>query len=124
MQESLFDRLGGAEHVFEIVSAMYKRVQADEELSPFFARATWERLQRMQFEFMAAALGGPVTYSGAEIQAIHAGRGIKQQHFSKFVGHLADEMEDRGVPRDDIDAVLAQLAMYRDRITGGANVDG
>ena len=24
MQESLFDRLGGAEHVFEIVSAMYK----------------------------------------------------------------------------------------------------
>ncbi len=110
--------------MFDIVGAMYARVQADPELKPFFAHATWERLQRMQFEFMAAALGGPVTYSGAEIQAIHAGRGITPQHFSKFVGHLADEMQDRGVSRSDIDAVLAQLAMYRDRITGSANVDG
>lgn len=122
--DQLFERIGGAEAVAEIVRDMYRRVLADPELAHFFTKVDIERLQRMQFEFIASALGGPIQYSGAELHAIHKGRGIQAQHFSQFVGHLASAMEDRGISQQDIDQMLGRMAMFRDRITGATNVDG
>ena len=116
--------MGGADKVFAIVSRMYDLVLADPELSPFFADVQLDRLRKMQYEFIASALGGPVSYSGAELQAVHAGRGITPAHFSKFVGHLANAMEEQGAGQAEIDEMLGLIAMYRDRIVGGANVDG
>jgi hemoglobin len=124
MSNELFEQLGGAKAIAEIVDKMYDAVLADDELAPFFAHTDMRRLRRMQFEFIASALGGPVSYSGAELQAIHAGRGITPHHFSRFVGHLADAMEDQGATRHQVDQMLGTIAMYRDRIVGSANVDG
>jgi hemoglobin len=124
MEDELFTRLGGAEAVKRIVDGMYQRVLADPELSPFFEGVQLERLRKMQYEFIASALGGPVTYGGTELQAAHRGRGITQQHFAKFVGHLAAAMEAEGVSNQDVDQMLGRMALYRDRIVGGVNVDG
>ena len=123
-EQQLLERIGGVEVVAELVREMYRRVLADPDLAPFFEKVDIERLQRMQFEFIASALGGPVSYSGAELQAIHQGRGITPTHFSQFVGHLAGAMEERGVAKEDVDKMLAQMATYRDRVIGAANVDG
>jgi hemoglobin len=122
--DKFLERIGGVEAVAEIVRDMYELVLQDSELSPFFVNVDMQRLQSMQFEFIASALGGPVSYSGAELQAIHAHRGITPHHFSRFVGHLATAMERRGVASSDIDQMLGQMAMYRDRIVGASNVDG
>ncbi len=124
MTEKLFDRVGGAEVVYKLVNAMYEGVLADPELKPFFEHVQLERLRKMQFEFMAAAFDGPVSYSGAELQAVHAGRGITAHHFAKFVGHLATAMEAEGIESTIVDEMLGRLAMHRDRIVGSANVDG
>ncbi len=124
MSESLFDQLGGAEKVASIVDQMYAAVLQDSELAGFFANTDIQRLRHMQFEFIASALGGPVSYSGAELQSIHAGRGIKSAHFAKFVGHLADSMEQHGATKQQVDQMLGTIAMLRDRIVGSANIDG
>ena len=124
MADELFDRLGGAEAVKQIVDGMYQRVLSDPELSPFFEGVELDRLRKMQYEFIASALGGPVTYGGTELQAVHRGRGITQKHFAKFVGHMATAMEQQGASKHDVDEMLGRLAMYRDRIVGGVNVDG
>ncbi|MEM9645025.1 MAG: group 1 truncated hemoglobin [Planctomycetota bacterium] len=120
----LFERLGGAEAVAEIVRDMYERVLSDPELAPFFRETSMERLRRMQYQFIASALDGPVSYTGAELTSVHSGRGIKRQHFSKFCGHFGDAMDARGVEAVLIDQALGRLAIYADRITGDANVDG
>ena len=78
----------------------------------------------MQNHFLASAFDGPAEYSGAELTAIHAGRGIKGTHFAKFCGHFADVLEDRQINPRDIDDALGRLAMFKDKITGDANVDG
>ena len=122
--DRLLERIGGPEAVAEIVHDMYRRVLADPELATFFVNVDLERLQRMQFEFIASALGGPVSYSGAELQAIHTNRGIQAHHFSKFVGHLAAAMEARQIVKEDVDNMLGQMALYRDQIIGNATVDG
>ncbi len=124
MPEPLFDALGGAENVAKIVDSMYDKVLADPVLSPFFASVDLGRLRKMQFEFIASALGGPVSYSGSELQSVHAKHSISAKHFAQFVGHLADAMAEHSATPEQIDEMLGKIAMYRDRIVGSANVDG
>ncbi len=123
-ETNLFQRLGGATGVAEVVEDMYRRILDDPELAPFFEHVEMDRLRRMQYQFMASALDGPETYTGAELTAIHRGRGITEHHFSKFCGHFADAIEERGASQRDIDMALGRLATYKDKITGDANVDG
>lgn len=123
-EDQLFERIGGAEAVAAIVRDMYRRVLADPELAPFFENVDLDHLQRKQFEFIASELGGPVRYSGSELQAIHSKHDIQPNHFSSFVGHLAAAMEARGVAQEDVDTILGRMAIYQDRIVGSANVDG
>ena len=120
----LFERLGGASAVADIVNEMYDRVLADPELAPFFGDTSMDHLRKMQFHFLASAFDGPVEYSGAELTQIHANRGIKAKHFAKFCGHFADILEERNVAPRDVDDALGRLAMFKDKITGDANVDG
>ena len=122
--ESLFDRLGGAAGVAELVRDMYERILSDPELAPFFENVSMDRLHRMQFEFMASALDGPIKYTGAELNSIHRGRGITAQHFARFCGHFVDAVEARGATARDIDDALGRLATYKDKITGEINIDG
>ena len=121
---ALFDRLGGTAAVAAIVKEMYARVLDDPELAPFFEHASMDRLQTMQFHFLASAFDGPAEYSGADLTRIHAGRGITAVHFAKFCGHFADAMEDHGASKGDVDDALGRLALYKDKVTGDANVDG
>lgn len=123
-EDRLFEQLGGVEGVEEIVRDMYDRVLADRELRPFFLKANLERLRRMQFQFISAALGGPVVYSGAELGRAHGKVGVTEHAFAKFCGHLADAMEARGVDAGDVNDVMARLSMYKDPIVGQANEDG
>lgn len=120
----LFERLGGASELAKIVSEMYDRVVQDPDLAPFFKNTSMERLHHMQYQFLASAFDGPVEYAGAELTAIHRGRGITAQHFAKFCGHFADSLEAHGVDQHDIDMALSRLAMYKDKITGDVNYDG
>lgn len=122
--DRLFERLGGAEGVQVIINDMYDRVLADETLAPFFAKVPMERLRRMQYQFIASAFDGPVEYTGAELNAIHRGRGITARHFAKFCGHFADAAEAHGASKEEVDQCLGRLATYKDKVTGEANVDG
>ena len=122
--DSLFERFGGREKITAIVSSLYERVLADDELAPFFAKTSIERLQRMQFEFVASALDGPISYTGAELTAAHKGRGIAGKHFAAFCGHFADAAEEHGVASQDVDAALGRLATYKGKVTGEVGVDG
>lgn len=122
--EQLFEQLGGIDGIAELVEHFYQRILKDDELAPYFVNVDMKRLHNMQFEFMVSALGGPVHYSGAELRAVHEGRGITNHHFAKFVGHLADTMECRGISHQTVDAMLGRMATFRDKIVGGPTSDG
>ena len=122
--EILFERLGGAPGIANVVDDMYRRMLDDSELAPFFANVSMERLRRMQFQFIASALDGPIEYTGAELNSIHRGRGITAQHFAKFCGHFADALEARGAEPHEVDNALGRLAIYKDKITGESEIDG
>jgi hemoglobin len=121
-QLALFDRIGGEQGVKNLVRAFYDRVLKDAELAPFFEDASIERLYAMQYEFFAAALDGPVKYSGLTIHRAHFGRGIEKEHFARFVNHLIDTLQAWQLSEHEIQMLIGRVNTYADEVTGSAVV--
>lgn len=118
IQPSLYERLGGEPAIEVIVKAWYNRVLQDPDLQPFFQRTTMEKQHTMQHEFLCAALGGPMTYTGKPLSHAHQGRGITALHFAKFTQCLLDTLLEMGISREDADDVISRLNAYVNEITG------
>lgn len=121
---TLYDRLGGEKTIEEVVYAFYSRVFADAELSPFFEGIPQDRLSVMQREFFAAALDGPIRYSGRPLNEVHAGLGIKPRHLKLFLDHLMEAMAGRGIDESDRYEICSRINTYADEITGATSIDG
>src|SRR4051794_2366677 len=111
---ALFDRVGGEQGVRNLVRSFYDRVLRDPELAPFFEDASIDRLYAMQYEFFAAALGGPVKYSGLSVHQAHFGRGIEKDHFATFVNHLIDTLQWFQFSEPEIHALISRINTYAD----------
>ena len=123
-RQSTYDRIGGAEGVERFVDDFYARVLADPELGHFFAHTDMAKLRRMQGEFFAEALGGPTTYAGMTLADAHRGRGIQPRHLTRFVDHLLATLQDQGLDRDDVDAIVDHVNRVAGEITGQVGEDG
>lgn len=110
---SLYERLGGETGVDKLLVGFYSLVLADPDLKPFFAKASMEKLMRMQHELFGAVLGGPHVYTGAELAKVHAGRGITPRHFHLFRQHLLTTLQESGVNADDIREVVREITKYQ-----------
>src|SRR5258708_37625180 len=79
---SLYDRLGGSAVIKSVTEAFYERVLADQDLAPYFAFVSMERLTGMQTSFLTMAFGGPNEYRGRSLREAHASlRDLDDQHF-------------------------------------------
>jgi hemoglobin len=123
-KRTLYDRIGGEEAIEAVVFDFYRRVFADAELAPFFADMPVERLKVMQREFFAAALDGPVQYTGRPLDQVHAGLGITTRHLARFLDHLMEALAERGITESDRYEIHSRINTYADEITGGTAVDG
>lgn len=110
--------LGGRDELDRIVEDLYIRVQNDPLLAPIFTGVDYDRLVGMQQEFLATALGGTAGRSGSALRAIHGGRGITPQHFSRFVEHFLGALESRYVDDEVTAAVGRRLGLYLEDVTG------
>jgi len=116
--------LGGRAVLDQVVEDFYVRVRNDPLLAPIFAPVDVEHLVAMQQEFLAAALRGSGERSATSLRDAHAGRGITERHFSRFVEHFVDALEDHVVDRDVVRAVAAHLGLYADDVVGTAGEAG
>jgi len=119
---TLFDRVGGEQGVKNLVRSFYDRVLKDPELASFFEGASIDRLFKMQYEFFAAALDGPVTYSGLSIHQAHFGLGIDKDDFCRFVNHLIDTLRTWQISDQEIQSLISRVNTYADEVTGSAVV--
>ena len=122
VQPSLYEIVGGEAALSPVVDDFYDRVLADPELRGFFVGTNMTRLKGRQVEFFAAALGGPVPYSGASMRDAHRGRAIAQRHFDLVAGHLVASLAAAGVPDATVTQIVAAVApLASDIVTAGAD---
>jgi hemoglobin len=121
---TLYDRIGGAPAVEQMVERFYTRVLGDDSLRPYFDRVAMDKLRRMQSEFFAAALDGPIRYSGRPVIHAHQGHGITREAFQAFVEHLFETLRDYNLDDEERYAVIARINTYADDVINyGVGID-
>lgn len=115
-EPTIYDAIGGDTALVAVVDDFYGRVLADPQLSGFFAGANMSRLKGRQVEFFAAALGGPLPYTGASMRDAHRGRGIQREHFDLVAGHLVAALGAAGVPGDTVAKIVEAVAPLAEQI--------
>ncbi|MEZ6068184.1 MAG: group 1 truncated hemoglobin [Planctomycetaceae bacterium] len=121
---TIYEEIGGAPAIDRLIEEFYVRVRGDAELAQFFDNVSMDRLLRMQKEFFAAALEGPITASDIDISRAHAGLGIKLRHFNRYVQHLLQTLEAHAVPRRLQQEVIRRISTYVDQVTGEVGAAG
>ena len=123
-QQTLFERVGGEQAIAELIDQFYDRVVADPELKPFFKNVSIVKLRRMQRDFFSAALDGPINYTGRPLGYVHHGRGITKHHFSLYVGHLINTLQNFALKEQDVQDIISRINTYADEITGDTSSGG
>jgi len=117
--QSIFERIGGRDAVEAVVSDFYDRVLNDPVLEPYFEETDMDQLRSHQTQFISVVTGGPVDYDGDDMQTAHEGLGITEDAFAKVAAHLEAALRANGVPDDDVEAILAEVAAMEDDIVEG-----
>ena len=111
-ETSLYERVGGEEGINRLVNSFYAKVLVDGNLADFFNNTPVERLKNMQKEFFSVALGGPVDYSGMRLSHAHRGRGIRVEHFKRFVDHLLETLSDFDLTEDERYKIISDINCF------------
>jgi hemoglobin len=115
---SLYDLLGGDHHELLLATtAFYKKVLADELLSPYFESVDMQRQAGMLAEFLAMAFGGPHAYTGCDLRTAHQHLpGLTDAHFDRVLEHLAETLREAGLSEGDVITAGAVAETVRDQV--------
>ena len=86
---SVFQRLG-AEKITAIITEFYRRAMHDPIIGHFFFQHDHEQLLKGQLAFSIAMLGGPQTYRGRTLAALHQPLSIRHAHFNRRLTMLQE----------------------------------
>ena len=115
---TLYDRIGGADAISSMVRQFYAAVLDDPSLKRYFRHVTMDKLLRMQEEFFAAALGGPVKYSGRPITFVYHHLHIYLAAFQRFAQHLFDVLRRYELTEQECYDVISRLNLYVNNVVG------
>lgn len=112
----LYERLGGKEAIFAVVSRMTEYVARDERINGFFVGADLDRVNAMLTEQICEASGGPCTYTGGDMITVHTGMNITEAQFTALVEDLIRSLNDFRVPEREQQELLQLLGSMKEEI--------
>lgn len=116
--ETIYEEIGGQNTVEAVVSDFYDLVFEDPLLEPHFADIDRDALYAHQVQFISAVAGGPVSYSGNDMQQAHEGMNITEEAFEQVATYLADALRMNGVEEKNVDAILEEVEQLEPAVVG------
>lgn len=110
VNETLFDKIGGAPAVNAAVDIFYRKVLLDYRINRFFENTDMDTQMAKQKAFLTMAFGGPNNYTGTDMRNAHAQfikMGLDDSHFDAVMEHLGATLEELNVPPELIAEVAA-----------------
>jgi hemoglobin len=117
-EDSLYQKLGGKGAIDAAVEAFYVKVLADDRVKHFFDDVSMDKQRRKQKEFLSAALGGPLPWTGKDMRKAHDGMGLTEVHFNAIAENLVNTLKDLKIPQELIDQVVAVALTTKDDVLG------
>jgi len=117
-EDSLYQKLGGKVAIDAVVDAFYVKVLADKRVKDFFADVSMDKQRRKQKDFLSAAFGGPLPWTGKDMRKAHEGMGLTEEHFNAIAENLVSTLKDFKVKQELIDQVVAIALTTKDDVLG------
>jgi len=117
-EDSLYQKLGGKAAINAAVDAFYVKVLADDRVKHFFDDVSMDKQRRKQKEFLSAAFGGPLPWTGKDMRKAHDGMGLTEEHFNAIAENLVNTLKDLKISQDLIDQVVAVALTTKDDVLG------
>ena len=94
----------------------YKKVLADKSVNHHFEGINLDKQKTKQKQFLAAAFGGPVPYTGKDLPKAHRHLDLKESDFSAIAGHLQATFKELKIDDKLIAEVMAVAASTKDDV--------
>lgn len=117
-EDSLYQKLGGKAAMEAAVDAFYVKVLADDRVKHFFDDVNMNKQRRKQKEFLSAAFGGPLPWTGKDMRKAHEGMGLTEAHFNAIAENLVATLKDLKISQELIDQVVAIALTTKDDVLG------
>ena len=117
-EDSLYQKLGGKPAMEAAIDAFYVKVLADDRVKHFFDDVSMDKQRRKQKEFLSAAFGGPLPWTGKDMRKAHEGMGLTEVHFNAIAENLVNTLKDLKIKQELIDQVVAVALTTKDDVLG------
>ncbi len=117
--ESLYARLGGYDAIAAVVHGSYILLQGDDKIRRFYDHRGddgIEREKQLLIDFLCAAAGGPLLYTGRDMVPVHKGMGIDEEDWERAIGYLTETLGSFNVPEQERNEVLALVETTKHEI--------
>lgn len=112
----LYAQLGEQPGIERLVDEFVFRLANDARIARHFADTDLDRLREKLAEQFCVEAGGPCTYTGQSMRAVHTGMGVTAEDFNALVEDLQIAMEAQNVPQAAQNQLLRRLAPLRREI--------
>jgi hemoglobin len=126
-EKSLYHRLGGYDAIAAFADDLLARLLADPQLGIYWKGKCKDSLRKERqvlVDYLCAAAGGPVNYSGRDMKTSHEGLGISESDWDVFAKHAVASLEDLGVPQREKNDVLALASSLKGDIVEARQASG
>ena len=115
---SLYERLGAAEGLTQIINDTIALHHKNPDIAHYFADVDDDALAGHVIAFFAAGTGGPVNYQGRDMVTTHASMNISNADFDSAVADVLKAVKANGVDAESATEVAAILESLRPAVTG------
>ena len=109
-KKTLYERLGGYDAISAVANDLLPRLQADPLLARFWQHRGEDGVKRekqLLIDFLCSSAGGPLYYTGRDMNTSHKGMQISERDWSAFLAQLHATLEAFQVPQAERDEVVA-----------------
>lgn len=117
--KSLYERLGGYDAITAVANNLLARLQADQALGRFWKNRGSDGIARetqLLIDYICSCAGGPMYYTGREMQLSHKGMGISEGDWQAFLGHLSSTLDAFHAPPQERAEVLGFIESIKGEI--------
>lgn len=117
--KSLYERLGGYDAIAAVIDAVMVQIKSDDKLRRFYDHRGADGIAREQqlfVDFLCAATGGSVVYTGRDMRTVHIGMRLDEEDWKRGGEYLAATLEDFGVPEQEKDEMLGLAESLKSEI--------
>jgi hemoglobin len=112
-ERSLYERVGGRAAIEAVVEDATGNISTDPRINQRFGAAHIPTLNRHLVDLLCVRLGGPCTYTGANMAAAHEGMFIRADEFDALIEDLEKSLDKFHVPPREKGEVLAILRQMK-----------